>query len=78
MTSSSNIKGFRDSKPICKKPVIRLGDKPRLMLVVLHESIVTEFAIDEECWLEQIPMNGGVFLRVFRQLADNQTEDGSV
>jgi len=51
--------------PIWKK-VISVGDKPPAMLVVLHESIVKELAIDEECWLEQIPMNGGVFLRVSR------------
>ena len=78
MTSSSNIKGFRDSKPIYKK-VIRLGaDEPPAMLVVLHESIVAELAIDEECWLEQTRERDGIFLRVSRQLADNQTEDSGV
>ena len=66
MTSSSNIKGFRDSKPIYKK-VIRLGsDEPPAMLVLLHQSIVKDLAIDEECWLEQIPMSDGIFLRVSR------------
>ena len=78
MTLSS--KGHPDSNnknPIRKK-VICLGDMPSAMLVVLHDSIVKKLAIDEECWLEQMPLNGGIFLRVSRQLADNQTEDSGV
>ena len=67
MTLSS--KGLPDSnnKSPIRKKVISVGDgEPPAMLVVLHESIVKELAIDEECWLEQILMNGGVFLRVCR------------
>lgn len=66
ITSSSNIKGLPDSNnnyPIWKK-VIRIGDKPPAMVVVIDESIVKELAIDEQCWLEQIRMRGGIFLRV--------------
>jgi hypothetical protein len=61
--SSSNINEIPDSKPIWKK-VIQVGNNPPAMVVVIDESIVKEFAIDGECWLEQIRMRDGIFLRV--------------
>jgi len=62
-TSSTNIKGFPDSSPICKK-VVCVGGKLPAFVVVLEEPIVKELAIDGECWLEQIPVRDGVLLRL--------------
>jgi hypothetical protein len=64
-TSSSNIKDFPDSNknPIWKK-VICIGDKPPAMVVVIDESIVKQLHIDEESWLEQIAISGGIFLKL--------------
>jgi hypothetical protein len=77
--SSSNINEIPDSNnknPIWKK-VIGIGQPPA-MLVFLHESIVNELAIDEKCWLRQIVLRDGIFLRVSREPADNQMEGRGV
>ena len=68
MTLSS--KGFPDSnnKSPIRKKVICIGDKTPALLLMLHESIVTDLATHEECWLEQILMGDGIFLRVSREL----------
>jgi hypothetical protein len=57
-SSSDNI-----DRPICKK-VVCLGGKSPAIVVVLHESIVQELALGQECWLEQIPVRDGVLLRL--------------
>lgn len=67
----SPSKGPPDSSrqnPILKK-VIPLGEKPTAMLVVLHESIVRQFHIDEQCWLEEIPTSEGILLKIRRTCA---------
>lgn len=66
----SPSKGPPDSSnknPILKK-VIPVGENPPAMLVVLHESIVKAFAIDQECWLEQIPTSEGILLKITRRV----------
>jgi hypothetical protein len=60
ISSFSNIKSLPDSNPILKK-IIRIGDQPPTMVVVLHESIVEQLDIDEQCWFEQIPTSEGIF-----------------
>jgi hypothetical protein len=54
---------IRNKTPIWKK-VIQVGDKSPAMVVAIDESIVKAMAIDEKCWLEQIRMRDGIFLRV--------------
>jgi hypothetical protein len=53
ISSFSNIKSLPDSNPILKK-IIRIGDQPPTMVAVLHESIVEQLNIDEQCWFEQV------------------------
>lgn len=69
--SSYNINEIPDSNnkpnPIWKK-VIFVGDKPPAMVVVIDESIAKELAIDEECWLQQIHVRDGIFMRVSREV----------
>ncbi|MFZ0510815.1 MAG: hypothetical protein WAM14_04345 [Candidatus Nitrosopolaris sp.] len=77
MTASSNIKGFPDSNPICKK-VIRVGDQPSAMVVVLHESIVKQLHIDEECWFEEIPTSEGILLKISSKKIESFRSSGSV
>jgi hypothetical protein len=78
---SSNINEIPNSSnknPIRKK-VISLGDKPPAMLVVLHESIVKELAIDDNTWLEEILSNDGILLKVSSkkiELSDDERRRG--
>ena len=67
-TSSSNINGFPDSNnenSIWKK-AIRVGDQRPAIVVVIHESIVQQLHIDEQCWFEEIPTSEGILLRISR------------
>jgi hypothetical protein len=62
-TSSSAINGFSDStnkNPIWKKPIL-VGDT---MFLAIAKSIVEQLQIDEHCWLEQIPTNGGIYMKI--------------
>jgi len=60
-TSSSNIKGFPESNP--RKKVICIGGQPPAMVVLIHDSIVKQLHIDEQCWFEEIPVSNGIFLK---------------
>jgi hypothetical protein len=65
MTSRIGLPVSNNKNPILKK-VIRVGDQPRMMLVALHESIVEQLAIDEQCWFEQIATSEEIILKISR------------
>jgi hypothetical protein len=66
---------WNNKNPIRKK-VISVGDKPPAMLVMLHESIVKELAIDDNTWLEEILTNDGILLKVSSKRIES-SHDGS-
>ncbi len=64
-TSSSNI-GLPDSNnknPVWKK-VICIGDKPPAMVVVIDQSIVRQLHINENTWIQEIPSETGIILKI--------------
>jgi hypothetical protein len=49
------------------KKVICVGGEPaRTMVVIIHDSIVKQLHIDENCWFEEIPTSEGVVLKLSR------------
>jgi hypothetical protein len=67
MTSSSKGPTDSNNKNRIWKKVIRVGDKPPVMIAVLHESIAEQLCIDENTWLEQIATSEGIFLKISRR-----------
>jgi hypothetical protein len=61
--TSSNI---NNRTPIRKKIIPVGGGDDTAMVVLIDESIVKQLLIDENCWMEQIPTNEGVLLKVSR------------
>jgi hypothetical protein len=62
-----------DNKSRIWKKVICVGGEPALtMVVAIDESIVKAMAIDEKCWLEQIRMRDGIFLRVSHEAPEKE------
>lgn len=61
--SSSSIKDFPHSnnKGTIWKKLILVGDT---MFLPIHESIIQQLHIDEQCWLEQVPTSEGIFLKI--------------
>lgn len=77
ITSSSNIKGLPDSNnnyQIWKK-VIRVGDNPPAMVVVIDESIAKQLHINENTWVEEIATSEGIFLKISRRSDLGITQD---
>jgi hypothetical protein len=66
MTTSShdNIKS-----PVSKK--VFLTRYKLCAMRILHESIAKDLAIDRECWLEQMPIMDGIFLRVSHDASES-------
>jgi hypothetical protein len=56
------IKGYYSAHP--KKKAFRIADKT---IVVIDESIVKHFSIDDETWFEQKPTEEGIVLRIFNK-----------
>jgi len=57
-----------NENPIRKK-VICIGGQPHAMVVFIHDSIVKQLHIDEECWFEEIPVTNGIFLKISKGTA---------
>jgi hypothetical protein len=73
-SSSYNINGHINSNSFFKK-VIRIGDQPPRMLVILHEAVVEELDINEETWLEQIPIpSQGLLLKISKNIGSFNDE----
>jgi hypothetical protein len=61
--NNSIYSNINNRNPIWKK-AIRVG---QVVVVPIHESLLTELHIDEECtWFEEIAMSEGIFLRISR------------
>jgi hypothetical protein len=63
--SPSDIKANTNNKNSIWKKVIGVGDKPSAMVVVIDESLVKKFQIDEQyTWFEEIPTSDGILLKI--------------
>lgn len=67
---SSRMGGFPNSNSETRiwKKVISIGGQPPALVVVVHESIVEQLGIDEDSWVEEIPMTDGIYQKLSEEI----------
>ena len=64
MGSDNTLSQHKDfSIPKIRKKIHRISDKS---IIVIHESLIRELSIDEDCWCEQESVSDGILLKIYR------------